>query len=421
MIGTASDRSAASTSEPPAEAVSSTAMWVLCGQLTVQVALFFGFGVLPLPAPNLVAGSTITLMVVTVLLAPHGRIGRIRLHLAPLALMWWWALSLLWTADPTHWWVDTTANLSIMVTVLVVAGMLPAPRLVGALLTFVHLTVAFQVVWVSTHPTQATVYRDLFTGQVTAGWRGSFIHKNALGPFLVVALLTILVLERRRALRWCSATLAVGLLVMTQSVTAWWVATVCGGLLGWLSWYARTPTRTRAGVALPSLVLGGLAFAGLARIYPVVVDAYGKDLTFTGRTVIWRAALEAIATRPITGYGVGGVWFRPTEEPARGIIADAGFTIFHTHNGYLELLLLLGAVGLALWLWLALAAGLAAWRSLDTDRRLAMWGLATTVAVLLVSIAEVLVFGAWLAMLVVVQLLLQPRGGLSVRPLDGAR
>ncbi len=421
MIGTASDRSAASTDQLPVEAVPPTAMWVLCGQLTVQVALFFGFGVLPLPAPNLVAGSTITLMVVTVLLAPHGRIGQIRLHLAPLALMWWWALSLLWTADPTHWWVDTTANLSIMVTVLVVAGLLPAPRLVGALLTFVHLTIAFQVVWVATHPTQATVYRDLFSGEVTAGWRGSFIHKNALGPFLVVALLTILVLERRRSLRWCSATIACGLLVMTQSVTAWWVATVCGGLLGWLTWYARTPARTRGGVALPSLVIGGLMLAGLARVYPVVVDAYGKDLTFSGRTVIWKAALEAIAARPLTGYGVGGVWFRPTAEPARSIIADAGFTIFHTHNGYIELLLLLGAIGLALWLWMALAAGLAAWRTLDTDRPLAMWGLTTTAAVLLVSIAEVLVFGAWLAMLVVVQLLLHRRAGPSTRSVGGAR
>lgn len=421
MTGVASDLPDASTGEVWAESLPPTTMWVLCGQLTVQVALFFGFGVLALPAPNLVAGSTLALGVTTVLLAPHGRIGEIRLHLAPLALMWWWALSLLWTADPRYWWVDTTANLSIVGTVLVTAGMLPTTRLVGALLTFFHLAIAFQVVWVATHPTQATVYRDLFTGEVAAGWRGSFIHKNALGPFLVVALLTVVVLERRRALRWWSATIAVGLLVMTQSVTAWWVATVCGGLLAWLSWYAKTPTRTRAGVALPSLVIGGLAFAGLARVYPVVVDAYGKDLTFTGRTEIWRAALESIADRPLTGYGVGGVWFRPIEEPARSIIADAGFTIFHTHNGYLELLLLLGAVGLALWLWLACGAGRAAWRALDTDRLLAMWGLTATTAVLLVSIAEVLVFGAWLALLVVVQVLLRRRVEPTAHAARGAR
>lgn len=421
MIDAAPTAPASSTAEMHGQPATTMPVWIVCGQLAVGVALFFGFGVLPLPAPNLVAGSTLGLAVATVLLAPHGTIGKVRLHLAPLALSWWWVMSWLWTADPGHWWADTTSNLSIVATVLVVAGMLPPPRLVGALLTFVHVAVVFQVVWVATHPSQATVYRDLFSGEVMAGWRGSFIHKNALGPFLVVTLLTVLALERRRALRWCSAATSIGLLVMTQSVTAWWVATVCAGLLGWLTWYARTPRRTRAAVALPSLVIGGVLLAGVARIYPLIVDAYGKDLTFTGRTAIWGAAVEAVGARPLTGYGVGGVWFRPTEEPARSIIADAGFTVFHTHNGYLELLLLLGVVGLVLWLWLAGAAGRAAWRALDTERPLALWGLTTTTAVLLVSIAEVLVFGAWLALLMIVQVLLHSQSEPGTQLRDGGR
>lgn len=394
---------------PAADRPSSTALWVLTGQLGLQVALFLGFGVLPLPSPNIVAASTLALAGATVLLAPHGQIGRIRLHLAPLALLWWWMLSLLWTGDPGQWWVDSMSNVPIVVTTLLVVGMLPRERVVLALLAFVHVAIAFQVLWVATHPGEATTNRDLLTGAVTAGWRGSFIHKNALGPFLVVALLTVLLLERRRKLRWFTAAITLGLLAMTQSVTAWWVTIVIGALVGWLGWYSTTPRRVRAAVIVPSIVLGGLALVGVARIYPVIVDAYGKDLTFSGRTVIWTAALRAIEQRPISGYGIGGVWFRPHDEPARSIIADAGFTVFHTHNGYIELMLLLGAVGLALWLSIVSTTLVAAWRALDTDRQMAVWGITVSVTVLLVSFAEVLVFGSWLALLVVARLLVGER------------
>jgi exopolysaccharide production protein ExoQ len=396
-------------STTPTDHPSPTALWVLTGQLGVQVALFLGFGVLPLPSPNMVAASTLALAGATVLLAPHGQIGRIRLHLAPLALLWWWMLSLLWTADPAQWWVDSMSNVPIVVATLLVVGMLPRERIVRALLAFVHVTIAFQVLWIATHPGEATANRDLLTGAVTAGWRGSFIHKNALGPFLVVALLTVLLLERRRALRWFTATVIAGLLAMTQSVTAWWVTIVIGAFVGWLGWYSTTRPRVRAAVVVPSIVLGGLALVGVARVYPVIVDAYGKDLTFSGRTVIWTAALRAIEQRPVSGYGIGGVWFRPHDEPARSIIADAGFTVFHTHNGYIELVLLLGAVGLALWLSIVSTTLVAAWRALDADRPTAVWGLTVTVTVLLVSFAEVLVFGSWLALVVVARLLVEER------------
>lgn len=405
----------------PLDTTSPHLLWVLSAQLTLQVALFLGFGVLPLPSPNLVAGATLALAAATLALAPHGLIGRVRLNLVTVSVVWWWLLSVLWSADTGQWWIDSMSNLPILLAVVVIAGVLPTHRTVGALVGFVHLTVAFQVVWIATHPSTATANRDLLTGAMTAGWRGSFIHKNALGPFLVVALLTVALLEHRRTLRWCTVTIGLGLLVMTRSVTAWWVAIAIGGLVTWLVWYAGTSRRTRPAVVLPSLTAGAIMLVGLARVYPIIVDAYGKDLTFSGRTAIWASALEAIGRRPVTGYGIGGVWFRPNEEPARSIIADAGFTVFHTHNGYLELLLLLGGVGLALWLWLATSTLVAAWRALDVDRPLALWGVTVTATVLLVSFAEVLVFGSWLALVVVARLLVDRRRAPTAHATDGGR
>ena len=103
-----------------------TQVWVLLGQATVCVALFLGFGVLPLPAPMAVVALTVSLTASTVLLAPHGRVGQVRLYPATVGLMWWWALSLLWTLDPAQWWVETLGNLPIVVAVVVAVAVASA-------------------------------------------------------------------------------------------------------------------------------------------------------------------------------------------------------------------------------------------------------------------------------------------------------
>ncbi len=55
----------------------------------------------------------------------------------------------------------------------------------------------------------------------------------------------------------------------------------------------------------------------------------------------WSGVWQAIkAERPREGYGIGGVWSDPSVDPARTILRGLGFTVFHSHNGYLEMLLL---------------------------------------------------------------------------------
>jgi hypothetical protein len=65
----------------------------------------------------------------------------------------------------------------------------------------------------------------------------------------------------------------------------------------------------------------------------------GRDSTFTGRTDIWAELVPVVKQGPILGCGFGGYW--TPETRAIHIVGQA-------HNGYLEVLMELGFVGLVL-------------------------------------------------------------------------
>jgi len=70
----------------------------------------------------------------------------------------------------------------------------------------------------------------------------------------------------------------------------------------------------------------------------------GRDDTLTGRTDVWAAVLPAMEREPMLGYGFGSFW---TDTRRRF------YEISDAHNGYLDISLDLGAVGLAFYFgWL---------------------------------------------------------------------
>jgi O-antigen ligase len=82
----------------------------------------------------------------------------------------------------------------------------------------------------------------------------------------------------------------------------------------------------------------------------IVVDTLNKDMTLTGRTDFWPIIVDKINQRPILGYGMAGFWqpWRGADDPGGGIIvAKTQFQPMHSHNGFLDLGLDLGWLGLA--------------------------------------------------------------------------
>jgi O-antigen ligase len=178
--------------------------------------------------------------------------------------------------------------------------------------------------------------------------RGVFAHKNSFGIFAALGLLALSARALRRPSRdsavFC-ALCAVGCLtglVLSDSASPL-PALVVG--LAFMTWVHRS--RANAGWLMPSLVAAACA-AAIA--LPLFSDAFGvfalvvgRDADFSHRDLVWRFALELFSRNPWLGYGYEVFWNGPAGEL---FFRTAGFAVSHAHNGYLQLALDTGIVGL---------------------------------------------------------------------------
>lgn len=82
----------------------------------------------------------------------------------------------------------------------------------------------------------------------------------------------------------------------------------------------------------------------------LVLGAFGKNSTLTGRTYLWQEGLRASRQSPLMGIGYQAYWVQGFSEAERlwnefYITARSGF---HFHNTYIEVLVELGYVGFVL-------------------------------------------------------------------------
>jgi len=195
---------------------------------------------------------------------------------------------------------------------------------------------------------------------INAGaWKGLWYEKNQMAANMVLGFIAscaaaYIAPERRRL--WLGVAVAIlGLVVMSRSKTsllacmASAAAFPCllalrrGGVLGiifvWL-------TATCA-------LIGGTVFYTMP---DVVFKALGKDPTLTGRTEIWASLMRLSDKHPWLGYGYKAFW-TPTSVPAAVVRMETHWGVPSAHNGWLDLLIQLGWVGVIMFS-IVLAAGL---------------------------------------------------------------
>lgn len=195
-----------------------------------------------------------------------------------------------------------------------------------------------------------------------ADWQGVFTQKNACGRIMVLATAIIFCEGRRTMLRPSRLTalaLFLFVLVMSGSRGAWMIETALVLLWMLIAFAQSAGQRLRLilGLAAPltAAVTGAFFFLSFRFIAPFL----GRDLTLTGRIAIWEQVARFIPQRPFLGYGYDAFW-RGMQGPSLQVASAVHFVVAHAHNGFLEIALELGAVGLALffisWLrgWVAL-------------------------------------------------------------------
>jgi exopolysaccharide production protein ExoQ len=177
------------------------------------------------------------------------------------------------------------------------------------------------------------------------------------------------------------------LLQMAHSATSIACFVLGGGLM--LATGLRS-MRSRPG-RVHALCLGIFLVGGLTELLggqSLVTGALGRKSDLSGRTAIWKASIAAV-DNPLIGSGFESFWNTNVEKVAAGL---RGYWQIHNlvsaHNGYIEVYLDLGLIGLCLIALILMGGYLRAGRAFRRDRELSSLMLAYIITAAFYSITE---------------------------------
>jgi len=206
------------------------------------------------------------------------------------------------------------------------------------------------------------------TDELKGDWFGVYGHKNSLAAAMAIGFLVSMMLFAFTAGRRVRYLLLAGfMLVLVYLAHSTSSLLICLALPPIL-WGTRVFLLPSRQIARRRILLGSLVTASLLILainYPQVTEAVGKEETLTGRTTVWLLVADAIVQRPLLGYGYEAFW-RGTEGPSGEIWKAYGQVLFYSHNGFLEVWLGLGAIGIIVFMTAMAVVG---WNALKAIRR----------------------------------------------------
>jgi exopolysaccharide production protein ExoQ len=273
-------------------------------------------------------------------------------------------ISVAWSYHPDvafKRWIKSIADLAMCLVIVTDPQPVAALRRVISRVGFILLPVSVLLI---------KYYGELGRGYTPDGLpmnTGVTTFKNELGvTVLVVSLYTVwrvITLVRTRDLphrgrhllaQGALLAFGVALFVMADSQTSIFCFILgCGLILATeLKITRRRPALVHV-LSLLVLLTGGLTlFSGAGA---GVAGVMGRDSDFSGRTAIWAALVKA-APNAVVGAGFESFWISPNVLKFQHTLASEGWWhpegLNEAHDGYLEVYLNLGLVGVGLILWI---------------------------------------------------------------------
>ena len=261
-------------------------------------------------------------------------------------LLWCWA-SVLWAIDPS------TSLRRVIFTTFVVLSVVYACRMLRyeAVLSVIQTWFAAILLadWAVMPFLPQAVHGPGEIDEALIGmWRGIHVHKNEAGAFCAIASLVFMhftATARSFLLGPALTALALGFLYMTGSKTSGGFVFVAVGVACAVAYAYRNPgMRNTALLILPSALL--IAYLAFETQIGSLLLKFEDPSTLTGRALIWPALLEYSAEHPLLGAGYGSFWAIGDESPIYENNEGWLTTITHAHNGYLDVLIQVGMIGL---------------------------------------------------------------------------
>jgi exopolysaccharide production protein ExoQ len=334
-------------------------------------------------------------------------------------------VSVLWSVNAPETMTRAIALLGSSLYALYLAAQL-RPLLVLRLLAWTAaLAAAISLVLIFAFPSIGLMSE----GEYVNVWSGAFVHKNGLGQMTALGgIISIIVLladgVRRNPIVVCGLALNLFLLAGSRSLTSQLVFLACVALIFTLGQCLRFVVRWWVPLALVSapLVVGLVATATPDHLL-WVLSSTGKDATMSSRVPLWQILIGFIDDHFWLGWGYEA-FFTDANFAIRVIEAKLHFKPYYSHNGYIELWLALGAVGMVMILLLFGRFAVLAVRRLYADDRNPLFLLCFVyVPVFLIqNTAEVTILQrnsmSW-CLFVLLYALLVREAGRAKRPLSG--
>ncbi len=384
----------------------------LACQISIVLGLMWSFGaVAALFLPTSVGLLSLLPVMGAAILAPRSLVMQFPVSISVLAMCTLATVSFMWTVDPFASSVVIRALMPAIFAVILAAGLLPLRDVGDAVVWSVRLTIVVTFAALAVFPeTRVHLSDDIYVPDYP-GWHGLFTHKNKLSPFLVFGIASVLIFDRSLLAKVGTLGLIGILLVGSQSATGVSAGVLIVVAYVWLRIYQSQEDLRTSTIFFASSVAGFVVLViGVIMSIATITSAYGKETTFSGRTYIWEASIDAIERRPLFGYGLGALFYRDNVSPETAEIwRQVGFKNSHAHNGPLDLALQVGLVGLAIFTVLWLTTFAKGWRALRVDPDLGLWVVAVLFAQLFMALSEDVFFGGWMAVVGMMKLLLLRR------------
>jgi len=221
----------------------------------------------------------------------------------------------------------------------------------------IYILIPFSLLLIKYYPQLGVNYST--TGKRM--WMGVGLHKNSMSELCILFILFFMWTFIRRwrgrdkAVVWYQIHVELFLLGLTiyifmgpqhtltnsaTSLISLIVAIMVLIYLGWLKQRGTLLNKYALAIIIAFIIVYATVTPFLGGLKGIdISSAVGRNEDLTGRSEIWARLIPYVSAKPILGHGFGGFW---TDAMRANIMAA------HPHNGYLDIILNIGFVGLFL-------------------------------------------------------------------------
>ncbi len=224
-----------------------------------------------------------------------------------------------------------------------------------------YLLIPLSVVLVKYFPKLGVLY----TSMGGKSWIGVALQKNGLGHLCIVSIFFIFwsIITNRGKMKSDNENVRIGVDIIVLLAALWllwgpehaYSASAIVALLltmGFLLILEFPIVKRNVGIFVILMVLIFMVVQSSFNVVDVLVKSMGRNMTFTERVPLWTVLTDLGLNKPILGYGYGGFWYQERiliiANRLRNFSEVGNVFFSESHNGYLEIFLEGGFIGLLL-------------------------------------------------------------------------